>query len=82
VAEWSGQKETGEGERCWLYMPGEVHGELGQEGEREVGVRLWHWLGMAVGACQVAWAVALEASTHRLVLACLQHNGALQVLDR
>jgi hypothetical protein len=37
VAEWSGQKEMGEGERCWLYMPGAVHGELGQEGEREGG---------------------------------------------
>jgi hypothetical protein len=47
-----------------------------------VEVRLRHWLGMAVGAWQAAWVVALEASTRRLVLARLQHNGALQVLDR
>jgi hypothetical protein len=51
-----------------------VHDELGQKGGMEVGVRLRHWLGMAVWAWQAlwawqaAWVVALEASRRRLAL--------------
>jgi hypothetical protein len=59
-----------------------AHGELGQRGGREVGVRPRHWLGMAVWTSQALWMVALEASGCRLVLASLQHNGALQVFDQ
>jgi hypothetical protein len=59
-----------------------VHGELGQRGGEGVGVRLRHWLEMAVWAWQAAWLVVLEASRRRLALTHLHHNGALQVFDR
>jgi hypothetical protein len=58
-------------------MSGAVHGDLRQKGGREVGVRLRHWLGMAVWSWQATWAVALEASRRQLALAHLQHNDAL-----
>jgi hypothetical protein len=47
-----------------------------------VGVRLWHWLGVAVWTRSMAWAVVLDVCKYRLAHACLRHNGALQVFVR
>jgi hypothetical protein len=47
-----------------------------------VGVRLRHWLGVAVWTRPTAWAVVLDVCRCRLARARLWQNGALQVFVR
>jgi hypothetical protein len=47
-AKWSGQKNRRVGRGGRLYTAGVVHGELGAERKKGVGVRLRHWLGVAM----------------------------------
>jgi hypothetical protein len=47
-----------------------------------VGVRLRHWLAVAVWTWPMAWAVALDACRCRLAHARLRQNGSLQVFVR